>query len=67
MPFEPCFNLIRTDYKSFRGSVNGLGFASCEFNRRGPVEIATATALPESQQVSQPLSLRSTLSTGGQQ
>ncbi len=66
LPFKPCFNLQRTSHKSFRGSVSGLGFASCDFNRRGPVEIATATALPENQQVSQPLSLRSTLTTLGQ-
>ena len=49
------------------GSVSGLGFASCEFTRRGPVEIATAS-VPDNQQVcsgSQPLSLRSTLSTSG--
>jgi hypothetical protein len=70
LPFQPCFNLQKTSHKSFRGSVSGLGFASCEFNRRGPVEVATATALPEhqqvSQQASQPLSLRSTISTSGQ-
>ena len=66
LPFRPCFNLQKTSQKSFRGSVTGLGFASCDFNRRGPVEIATATALPESQQVVQPLSLRSTLTTIGQ-
>ena len=69
VPFQPCFNLQKTSHKSFRGSVSGLGFAACEFNRRGPVEIATA--LPEnqqvSQQISQPLSLRSTISTSGQQ
>jgi len=68
LPFEPCFNLDRTSQVSFRGSVSGLGFASCEFNRRGPVEIATAS-VPDSQPVaqspSQPLSLRSTLSTSG--
>jgi len=68
LPFQPCFNLQKTSHKSFRGSVSGLGFASCEFNRRGPVEIATAS-VPDSQPVaqspSQPLSLRSTLSTSG--
>ena len=46
MPFEPCFNLIRTDHKSFRGSVSGLGFAYCEFTRRGRVEMASATSRP---------------------
>jgi len=34
MPFSPCFNLTRLDEKSFRGSVSGLGFASCEFTRQ---------------------------------
>ena len=33
MPVEPCFNLVRTDTNSFRGSVSGLGFAYCEFTR----------------------------------
>lgn len=33
MPIEPCFNLEKTSEKSFRGSVQGLGFASCEFTR----------------------------------
>ncbi len=33
MPIEPCFNLERVDANSFRGSVSGLGFASCEFTR----------------------------------
>ncbi len=60
LPFRPCFNLQKTSYKSFRGSVSGLGFASCEFTRRGPVEVATAS-VPRSE----PLSLRSTLSTNG--
>lgn len=34
MPISPCFNLTRLDEKSFRGSVSGLGFASCEFTRQ---------------------------------
>lgn len=33
--FEPCFNLVKTDEQSFRGSVAGFGFASCSFTRRG--------------------------------
>jgi hypothetical protein len=32
--FEPCFNLERTDERSFRGSVSGFGFAYCDFTRR---------------------------------
>ena len=65
MPFQPCFNLLKTSNRSFRGSVSGLGFAACDFNRRGGFEVATATALPDNEQVSAPLSLRSTLSTSG--
>jgi hypothetical protein len=34
MLFEPCFNLVRTDDRSFRGSVSGMGFAYCDFTRR---------------------------------
>jgi hypothetical protein len=34
MMFEPCFNLVRFDDRSFRGSVSGLGFAYCDFTRR---------------------------------
>ena len=33
LPMQPCFNLQRIDNNSFRGSVSGLGFASCEFTR----------------------------------
>ena len=44
MPFEPCFNLIKTSANSFRGSVNGLGFAYCDFVRRDRPMIATAEA-----------------------
>src|ERR1700716_3848412 len=29
MPFEPCFNLNRTNERSFRGPVSGMGFAYC--------------------------------------
>jgi hypothetical protein len=35
LPVQPCFNLNRIDENSFRGSISGLGFASCEFTRRG--------------------------------
>ncbi len=44
MPFEPCFNLEQKDSASFRGSVSGLSFAYCDFNRRsGRVDLATIT------------------------
>ena len=35
VPFEPCFNVERTSQVSFRGSISGLGFAYCNFTRRG--------------------------------
>jgi hypothetical protein len=34
MPFEPCFNLQKTDHASFRGSLSGLGLAYCDFTHR---------------------------------
>jgi len=42
LPFEPCFSLNRTDDRSFRGSVSGMGFAYCDFTRRS-VGVADAT------------------------
>ena len=32
MPFEPCFQIDKTDDRSFRGSW--MGFAYCDFTRR---------------------------------
>lgn len=69
MPFEPCFNVLKTSQRSFRGSVTGLAFASCEFNRRGPVEIAAADQAKEKPRAeprarTQPLALRSTIGQG---
>lgn len=48
MLFEPCFNLEQTDPRSFRGSIAGLGFASCQFTRRGgrPELVHTSTRRP---------------------
>lgn len=34
LPFQPCFNLVRTSHNSFRGSVSGMSFAYCDFVRR---------------------------------
>jgi hypothetical protein len=50
LPVQPCFNLNRIDENSFRGSISGLGFASCEFTRRS----GRATVVHSSQ----PLGLR---------
>jgi hypothetical protein len=35
LPFEPCFDLVQTDARSFRGSLAGMSFAYCQFTRRG--------------------------------
>jgi hypothetical protein len=34
MSFTPCFNVVQLDGQSFRGAVNGFGFAYCNFVRR---------------------------------
>lgn len=54
LPIEPCFNLERIDNTSFRGSVSGLGFASCQFTRHNGRTTVTHSA----QNSHQPLGLR---------
>jgi len=36
LPITPCFKVDKTDYRSFRGSLAGLGFAYCDFFQRNP-------------------------------
>jgi len=36
LPLEPCFRVQKIDYKSFRGSISGLGFAYCDFFQHNP-------------------------------
>ncbi len=55
MPFEPCFNLNRTDGRSFRGSVSGMSFAYCDFTRSS-AHVAEVTPRPRLHP-SQPLPL----------
>jgi hypothetical protein len=52
IPFEPCFDLNRTDDQSFRGSVTGMDFAYCDFTRHPEINGRTAHLRP-----SEPLSL----------
>jgi hypothetical protein len=52
IPFEPCFDLNRTNDQSFRGSVSGLDFAYCDFYHRPDINGRTAHLRP-----SGPLSL----------
>jgi hypothetical protein len=35
LPFEPCFNLDKTSEATFRGSVQGMSFAYCDFRKHG--------------------------------
>ena len=47
LPWEPCFNLERTDANTFRGSIKGLSFAYCTFTRRNPrTNVARASTGP---------------------
>jgi hypothetical protein len=52
IPFEPCFNLDKTDERSFRGSVSGMAFAYCDFRHQGAAQMLMARA------VARPRSLR---------
>ncbi len=56
MLFQPCFDVVQTDSKSFRGSLSGLGFIYCDFTRRNP-------RLNLAGQVSQPLPIHSAVVT----
>ncbi len=58
IPFEPCFNLEKTDDRSFRGSVSGMGFAYCDFHHQRGNQMLMARA------VARPRSLRSSEHTG---
>jgi hypothetical protein len=59
MPIEPCFNLDRVDNNSFRGSIEGLGFAYCDFTRQhGRAAVAHST---DHTHTNQPLGLRPSL------
>jgi len=58
IPFEPCFNLEKTDDRSFRGSVSGMGFAYCDFHHQGGNQMLMARA------VARPRSLRPSEHTG---
>src|SRR5437868_5202151 len=56
LPFEPCFNLDRTDERSFRGSVSGMGFAYCDFRHQGGGQqmlMARSVARPRSLQAAE--------------
>jgi hypothetical protein len=47
MPITPCFRVQKIDYRSFRGSIAGLGFAYCDFYQRNPRTQLTSSVQPE--------------------
>jgi len=57
MPFTPCFRVEKIDYRSFRGSLSGLGFAYCDFRHQGAQQMLMARA------VARPRSVHTTGST----
>ena len=59
LPLQPCFNLERTSDNTFRGSISGLGFASCEFSRHGGRTIVAHSVHRSNS--AQPLGLRPSL------
>jgi hypothetical protein len=61
LPVQPCFNLQRISDNSFRGSISGLGFAYCDFNRHNGRATVTHSA-----HSTQPLGLRSSLTATNQ-
>ena len=40
LPFEPCFNLVKTGPDSFRGSISHMSFMYCDFNRGSVLQLA---------------------------
>ena len=36
MIMQPCFRVEKIDYRRFRGSIAGLGFAYCDFYQHNP-------------------------------
>ena len=51
--FEPCFDLDRTNARSFRGTISGMSFAYCDFTQRS----SRVASLGSRARASQPLSL----------
>jgi len=59
LPITPCFRVDKTSYRSFRGSVTGLGFAYCDFYQRNPRSELTKRA--ETRREATPLTARAAL------
>lgn len=59
IPFEPCFNLMKNDERSFRGSVSGMGFAYCDFRHQGAGQMLMARAIARPRSLRAPDATRS--------
>ncbi|HSL79504.1 MAG TPA: hypothetical protein VK877_07570 [Pseudolabrys sp.] len=46
LPFQPCFNLTKTSETGFVGSISGLSFMYCEFERGTPTQLAARRRAP---------------------
>jgi hypothetical protein len=59
VPFQPCFNLIKHDERSFQGSVSGMGFAYCDFRHKGASQMLMARAVARPRSLHAPMQGRS--------
>ena len=59
VPFEPCFNLVKNDERSFQGSVSGMGFAYCNFRHQGAGQMLMARAVSRPRSLHAPEPTRS--------
>jgi hypothetical protein len=59
IPFEPCFNVDKTDEVSFRGSVSGMGFAYCDFHKHGNAILETRSRVHGPRRLGSPAMTRS--------
>jgi len=58
--FQPCFDVVQTSSKSFRGSVSGLGFAYCDFVQHNPRQnvskkVSRTNATPQNIPAAEPI------------
>jgi hypothetical protein len=59
VPFEPCFNLVKNDERSFHGSVSGMNFAYCDFRHQGVGHMLMARAISRPRSLQPPEQTRS--------
>ena len=64
LPIEPCFRVQKIDYRSFRGSISGLGFAYCDFAQHNPrAQMITRTSVQQPAAVPPPPSRPTPIAT----